>query len=234
MRTFNTFHILKPWLNSLADLIFPPLCSGCKNPLASDEKWLCLKCETKLPIAPYILENENPINTLLKGRLKLEFSSSFLLFTKDGIAQKLIHDLKYKGKTSIGEELGRMFGEELKAHITIPDAIIPIPLHPRKEKSRGYNQSSFIAKGLAKALGTKVDETLVTRIKENPSQTSLSRFDRWENVKDIFLCSKQTSYTYIWLVDDTLTTGSTIEACANAILKKNDVKLGIATLAFAY
>lgn len=234
MRTFNTYHILKPWLSSLSDLIFPRLCSGCKNPLASDEKWLCLLCETKLPIAPYLLQNDNPINALVKGRLKLEFSSSFLLFTKNGIAQKLIHELKYKGNTRVGEELGFMFGETLKGPIEVPDAIIPIPLHPKKEKLRGYNQSYFIAKGLANALQTKVDDTLVKRIKENQSQTRLSRFERWENVKDIFLCEGKTEYKYIWLIDDTLTTGSTIEACANAILKTNDVKLGIATLAFAY
>jgi ComF family protein len=234
MSTFNTNHILKPWLRSLSDLVFPPLCSGCKNPLSSDEKWLCLSCETKLPVAPYILQNDNPINALVKGRLKLHFSSSFLLFTKNGITQKLIHELKYKGNTAVGEELGYMFGEAIKNHVEIPDAIIPIPLHPKKEKLRGYNQSYFIAKGLAQSLHTKVDETLVKRVKENQSQTSLTRFERWENVKDIFLCEHSSNYKYIWMVDDTLTTGSTIESCANAILKTNDVKLGIATLAFAY
>jgi ComF family protein len=234
MRTFNTNHLFKPWLISLSNLIFPPLCSGCKNPLSSDEKWLCLSCETKLPVAPYLLQNDNPIKALLNERLKLHFSSSFLLFTKNGIAQKLIHELKYKDNTRVGEELGFMFGKALKGQIETPDAIIPIPLHPKKEKLRGYNQSYFIAKGLAKSLQTAVDETLVKRVKENQSQTSLSRFDRWENVKDIFLCERSSDYKYIWLIDDTLTTGSTIESCANAILKKNDVKLGIATLAFAY
>ena len=234
MRTFKPYLKFKPWLNSFVDLVFPPLCSGCNNPLLSDEKWLCLSCETKLPIAPYILQNDNPIKALLKGRLKLEFSSSFLLFTKNGMTQKLIHDLKYNDNTNVGEALGFMFGQTLNGNIEIPDAIIPIPLHPNKEKLRGYNQSYFIAKGLAEALRTKVDNTLVKRIKENPSQTTLSRYDRWENVKDIFLCETKTDYKYIWIVDDTLTTGSTLEACANAILKTNHVKLGIATLAFAY
>ena len=234
MRTFYTFQRFKPWLNSLLDLVFPPLCPGCSNLLLSDEKWLCLSCDTELPIAPYVLQKDNPVKTLLEGRLNLNFSSSFLLFSKNGVTQRLIHELKYKGNTGVGEELGFLFGEHIKGKVEIPDALVPIPLHPKKEKTRGYNQSYFIAKGLAKSLQTRVDTKLVSRVKENQSQTRLSRFDRWENVKDIFLCSKQTDYTYIWLVDDTLTTGSTIEACANAILKKNDIKLGIATLAFAY
>ncbi len=234
MRTFKTKHLFKPWLYSLSDLIFPPLCSGCENTLASDEKLLCLLCETKLPVAPYLLENDNPVNRLFKGRLKLQFSSSFLLFTKDGITQKLIHKLKYKSNTRIGEELGFMFGKALKNQIDVPDVIVPIPLHPKKAKQRGYNQSFFIAKGLAKALKTRVDKSIVKRVKENQSQTSLSRFERWENVKDIFLCDQIIDYKYIWIIDDTLTTGSTLESCANAILEVNDVKIGIATLAYAY
>ena len=133
MRTFNTYHILKPWLSSLSDLIFPRLCSGCKNPLASDEKWLCLSCETKLPIAPYLLQNDNPINALVKGRLKLEFSSSFLLFTKNGIAQKLIHELKYKGNTRVGEELGFLFGETLNGLLKFLMPSFPFPCIQKKK-----------------------------------------------------------------------------------------------------
>lgn len=233
MRILHTYQKFKPWLSSLSDLVFPPLCPSCKNPLISDENWLCLACEMRLPIAPFLLNNANPIHTLFKGRLNLEFGTSFLLFSKEGIAQHLIHALKYKDNTKIGVELGRLFGIHLKGKVDLPEALIPVPLHPNKEKKRGYNQSTFIAQGIGEVLKIPVNTTLVQRIKENPSQTKLTRFARWENVREIFSCSTKVPYKYVWIIDDTLTTGSTLEACALALQNKSNVKIGVATLAFA-
>ncbi|MCT4624127.1 MAG: hypothetical protein N4A46_10935 [Schleiferiaceae bacterium] len=233
MNTLTESINLKSWLTSLANLIFPQECPGCKNPLLSDELWLCLECELKLPIAPYLLHNENPITALVKGRLKIEFGTSFMIFTKDGLAQNLIHHLKYSGRTDIGEKLGVMFAKRLIGKVQTPDAILPVPLHPNKEKIRGYNQSWHIAKGMCKVFDIPIADSIVERIKENPSQTKLSRYNRWENVKDIFTSTRKHTYEYIWIVDDTLTTGSTLEACAMALLKNREIKIGIATLAYA-
>ncbi len=234
MFTFKGQQSIVNWLSSLSNLIFPPVCPGCKNPILTHEHWLCMSCEIKLPFTPYMLQNENPITALFKGRLNIEMGTSFLLFTKNGLSQNLIHELKYKNNTQVGEELGRLFGQQLLGHVALPDALIPIPLHPDKEKKRGYNQSYFIAKGLGAALNVPVDVTAVQRVIANPSQTKLGRFKRWENVKNIFACAEDIPYKYVWIIDDTVTTGSTLEACATAILKHKKVKIGIATLAYAY
>jgi len=234
MSSFYTQSQITKWFQSLYGLIFPAVCPGCQIPLLKSEAWLCINCETKLPYTPYLLQNENPITTLFKGRLNIEMGTSLLLFTKNGLAQNLIHQLKYKRNTQVGEELGSIFGQRLLGKVALPDALIPIPLHPDKEKKRGYNQSYHIAKGLGAALNVPVDVNAVQRVIANPSQTKLGRFKRWENVKDIFSCADKLPYKYVWIIDDTVTTGSTLEACATAILKKQELKIGIAALAYAY
>ena len=196
------------------------------------EDELCMSCEFELPVSPFLKHENNPVRQVFEGRIPLEFANSFLLFKKVGLSQKLIHQLKYKGNQNIGVHLGELFGEHLKGTTILPDALVPVPLHPDKEKLRGYNQSLCIAVGLGKALGVPVDDDLVFRTKKNISQTRLNRIERWQNVEGIFKRTpKPCPYKYVWIIDDTLTTGSTLEACA--VCFEDNVKIGIATLAYA-
>ena len=220
------------WIDSLTNLIYPKFCVGCHSLLLEYENVICLNCDTKLPIAPYIVHKENPVTSIFKGRVPIEFGSSFLVFNKGGLAQKLIHKLKYNDREDIGEFLGAKLGSYLSG-IEKPDMIIPIPLHHEKLISRGYNQSESIANGIGKVLNVPVDLDLIERTISNPSQTKLNRFNRWENVKGIFKLTRSTeNIKYVWLIDDTLTTGSTIESCASILVEKG-LKVGVLTLAYA-
>ena len=228
----RTFHSLIHWIDSITQLIYPRLCPACGKAVITNENFLCLECEWNLPLTPYFLHLDNPVSRVFEGRIPLEIGTSFLQFQGGGMAQKLLHRLKYKGETQIGAQLGYRMGLELR-HIPLPDALIPMPLHPTKKKKRGFNQSSCIARGMAQALDIPVREDLVRRIKANPSQTRLNRLERWNNVEGIFeLTELSEPIQYIWLIDDTLTTGSTLEACARPLIGKG-IKIGVITLAYA-
>lgn len=151
--------------------------------------------------------------------------------------QKVVHELKYKNNPGIGLLMGSLFGNDIKDSDPIReiDLIIPIPLHPKRQKQRGYNQSEEIAKGIAEQIGIDLNTTTLVRTVNNPSQTRNNRIERWKNVEDIFsvidvniLVNK-----HILLVDDVITTGSTIEACAKELLKCEGIKISIASLAIA-
>ena len=220
------------WLISLANLIYPEVCQGCQSVLLEQEEWLCLQCESDFPLSPFLLHNENPVTSLFRGRMKLEFGTSFMTFSKGGLAQKLMHKIKYKGRKDLAYKLGQRFGESLQT-VKKPDALVPVPLHPKKLKKRGFNQSDHIALGLSDSLGIPMRNDLISRNTANKSQTRLNRSDRWLNVRGIFdWCGKPFEGNYIWLVDDTLTTGSTLESCA-AAFQERKIRVGVITLAYA-
>lgn len=227
---------MKRYLQSFIDLLFPKACVGCNTPLLREEPFLCTRCELELPINPEINQLKNEVKDVFSGRLPLLWANAFLHFSKNGITQSLIHALKYKDREDLGYELGLRFGTHIKSIIPeIPDLIIPVPLHPKKQKSRGYNQCQSIAAGLAQALGTKVENRVISRTVSNRSQTRLNRAKRWKNVQGIFSLSNPDSVVqnHILLIDDTLTTGATLESCGLELLKAEGVKLSIATLAYA-
>lgn len=223
--------MLIKYFQSLVNLIYPTVCICCNGVLLAHETTLCNYCELTLPVTPYINQNNNSISAIFKGRIHLNFATSFLLFHKSGQVQKLIHALKYKNRPDIGELLGDLFAQHLSNEV-IPDALIPVPLHPDKQKERGYNQSLHIALGMAETMGIPVLDNIIVRNTKNPSQTTLNRADRWNNVQSIFTRTEEViNVNYVWIIDDTLTTGSTIEACARCI--ENEVQVGVATLAYA-
>jgi ComF family protein len=170
----------------------------------------------------------------LHGRFPFEYAVALYYFSKEGGVQNLLHELKYKGKTEIGFHLGEILGKKItESDLVKPDVIIPLPLFWKKEKQRGYNQSQFFAEGLSAELQIPVASNAIKRIRESESQTRKSRFDRIENVEHIFQLkdNHQIDNKHILLVDDVLTTGATIEACADAILQAKNVRLSIATIA---
>jgi len=198
---------------------------------------MCLLCESRLPTTDYIKDPENPVARIFWGRVELEGASSLFRFEKGSKYQALLHGLKYKGEKKIGTFLGRMLGAEiLGTAFGKTDFIIPVPLHRKKEKSRGYNQSELIAKGISIVTGITVLNTLIYRQVNTSSQTQKGRFERWKNMENVFALS-DFSDTYqdqsFLLVDDVVTTGSTLEACASCLKTIQGSKVYILTIACA-
>jgi ComF family protein len=228
---------IRIWLNDILNLFYPHNCHACGDALSTQENIICLLCESKLPRTGFHMHADNPIARVFWGRVKLEDATSFLFFNKGGHVQELMHALKYKGKKETGVHLGKLFGLDLKnspsyQHI---DTIIPVPLHPKKLHKRGFNQSYTIAKGIGKVLDAEIDRTNLIRIVNTESQTKKSRYNRWENVKGVFgvINENQLKDKHILLVDDVLTTGATLEACASVLLDIENTKVSVATLAYA-
>ena len=180
---------------------------------------------------------ENPVEQVFWGRVEIIAATAYFFFEKESRFAKIIHQLKYHGKKEIGIEMGRIFGAELKdsSRFNEVDLIIPVPLHWKKQKKRGYNQSEFIALGIAETMGKSIDTYTLYKAIETETQTRKTRYERWENVENIFRLTSADKITgkHILLVDDVITTGATLESCATTLLKENNTKVSIATLAMA-
>ena len=215
---------------------FPDLCVACKQILNRQEKVLCTHCLYHMPRTEFHKDPENPVSQLFWGRVKIEHAGSFFYFNKGSAYQPLIHKLKYGGRSDIGIEMGKAFGAELrKSPFAIADMIIPVPLHPKKLKIRGYNQSEMIAKGLSMSLKLPVSNEILIRSESTDTQTRKSRFERFRNVEGKFLVASEELLEgkHVILADDVVTTGSTLESCAIAILGAKNTKVSILTLAVA-
>jgi len=198
---------------------------------------LCLHCLNNLPKTDLHLYQENMIMDVFAGRLLLAKATSFLYFTQTGMVQELLHELKYRNNKELGIYLGKLMGLELENQDWFEgiEAIVPVPLHFKKEYSRGYNQSGLLADGLSEACGKPAWHRLLLRTRNTDSQTKKNRIERWENVKDVFeIGSSKAGVKHILLVDDVLTTGATLEACGRTLMKSYpELKLSVLTLAVA-
>lgn len=226
-----------PMLYYLTELLFPQLCVVCGDKLIEQEKWICLHCLHHIPRTNFHREPENPVAQLFYGRVQIEFATSFFYFSKGSKYQTLLHNLKYKGMKELGEEIGKHFGIDLlqSPDFSSVDVICPVPLHPQKEKKRGYNQSWWIASGMALQMQKELSDDNLKRVTATETQTRKSRFERWTNVEGIFELSDPDAFSgkHILLIDDVVTTGSTLEACAQTIISTTDARVSIATLATA-
>jgi len=222
-------------IDDFISLIFPRICAACGNPLLKKETIICLSCEYHLPRTNYHLYSENPVNQILLGRIPLENCAAFLHFNKGNIVQKLIHQLKYKGRKDIGIYLGKQYGLDLKSSLLFQSVqiIIPVPLHTKRMKQRGYNQSEQFAIGLGETMNILVHTNALFRNKETETQTKKSRFLRWKNVKEVFMVSdiKSLEMKHILLVDDVITTGATIESCVNTLLQVPGIRISVVAIA---
>ena len=225
------------WIDGLIGLLYPRLCPACEENALPRESLICLQCHCELPYTEQHLEVDNAFTERFWGRVPLESGAAMLHFVKGGRVQALMHQLKYGGNQEVGIRLGIMFGETLRNTPLFDsiDLIIPIPLHPRRQRQRGYNQSACIAAGLSQGIGVTYGEQYLRRVAYTNTQTKKSRMGRFDNVSTAFQVRKaeQLEGKHILLVDDVLTTGATLEAAALQLLEVPGLKLSMATLAIA-
>jgi ComF family protein len=221
-------------LNDFVNLFYPRLCILCQNPLIENEH-ICLDCLCNLPETNYYKNRNNPVRALFAGFPQVNDVTAFLFFEQDGKAQQLIHSLKYYGNKSLAEFLGCIAAYRLKEYgfFASVDTIIPIPLHPQKEKRRGYNQSALIAKGISSVYRCDIDTAAIKRVADTESQTHKSVYERHVNVERIFRLANMESLSgkHILLVDDVITTGATTAACIKTLSEIPEIKISIFSLA---
>ena len=223
---------------SLINLFFPPVCAGCHSFLLSNESVICTHCRHNLPLSQHHLNPENEAFKKFYGRIPVEYASAMLYFHKKGIVQEMIHNLKYKGQQEIGTLLGNWYADDLKniALFQSIDAIIPVPLHKRKERERGYNQLTNFGNALSKELGIGYNSKLLVRKSYSKTQSKKSFLNRSEGIETVFdvVFSDKDYNKHFLLIDDVITTGSTLEACSRALLKIPGAKISIVCMAMAH
>lgn len=221
----------------LINLFYPKDCKICGRILVKNENTLCLACIHELPITNYSWDNENPVKKVFYGRAEIENATSLLIFNKKGVVQKLIHQLKYKGQKEIGLFLGQWMGKEINKSINHEkvDVVVPVPLHKKKLKTRGFNQVEDFGKEIAAELNIPYLDNVLLKTSLSSSQTLKGRLARWGEIEETFVLSKPESITgkHILLVDDLITTGATLEACVHVLQQAKNVRISIATMAIA-
>ncbi len=229
--------VLNDLLDDFLSILFPRICYGCGNHLMRNENVICVECRVLIPQTGYHTMPGNPVAQLFWGRCLVERAAAFSFYNRGSRIRKLIHALKYKGVKEIGTELGFIYGSSLKSSGFLDgiDLIIPVPLHTSKQRSRGFNQSLVISEGLSSVTGIGLDSGALVRPVKTQTQTKRSRYERWTNVDGIFTVTAPERLTgkHILLVDDVITTGSTVEACVNELLKTDGVKISVISLAYA-
>jgi ComF family protein len=222
---------------SVLQLFFPHVCSGCGNDILSRESSLCMRCMAAMPETNFDIYPGNPVEKIFFGRLPLVCATAQFYFTKESLMQHLMHQFKYKGNKELGLQLGKIMGDRLKesGRFDSVNALIPLPLFPVKERKRGYNQATVLCKGMQESMGIPVIETAIIRPQHTETQTKKGRIERWKNIEGKFVLFNQDTIKnkHLLLVDDVITTGATLEACGTELLKAPGVTLSIATLCIA-
>ena len=224
----------------LLSLLFPESCYACDGAMARGEKFICTGCSIKLPYTNFHVHGATELNPLQRrfwGKVPVRYAFSYLHFMPKGRVQRLLHRLKYKGAQELGEHLGQRYGSLLSDHHYQEqfDLIMPVPLHKHKLRRRGYNQSESFARGLAGSMGLPYNVKALARTMDTSSQTRKNRLDRWQNVEQVFLVEhpEEVQNKRVLLVDDVITTGATLEACAIALLEAGAAEVSVVTIAAA-
>jgi ComF family protein len=224
-------------LNDFLSLVYPSFCEACKQSLVKGEEIICTNCIADLPRLNYHLYKENPLYTKLRGRAPIDFATAFLLFRKKGAVQRLLHSLKYRDRPDIGTKLGRVYAHELMRTKCLSeiDVIVPVPLHESRQRQRGYNQSEYWANGLGEIFSVPVDSTIMERMQRTETQTRRTKLRRWENVQESFTVEfpEKVVGKNVLLVDDIVTTGATLEACAKSLIKSGSKSISLVCIAAA-
>ena len=229
--------LFKEIFRDFVSLIYPNCCLACANSLIKGEKLICTRCISQMPQTNYHQDDFNPLKARLSSRIQLCHAMALFKFSKSGKVQSLLHALKYKNQPELGIHLGVMYGHRLaeSSLANAFDIIIPVPLHRSRKRKRGYNQSAKFAEGMSQSLKIPFSDNIVERIIKTETQTRKSKLNRWENISDVFRVKNidAVQNKSILLVDDVVTTGSTLEACANCLLQVGCTRLSIACIAEA-
>ena len=222
-------------LNDINTIMMPSLCFGCNVRLYRGEQHLCTVCRNQLPLTEYNFTEENAVDRIFYGRIRIEKAAAMLYYRETGIVKNLIHYLKYKNQKPIGIFLGDWYGLLLKEEAVLQDIdmVVPVPLHRKKLRQRGYNQVSGFAKRIAYHLNSEYEENVLLKTANSKTQTKKNRFSRWFGKQQLYTLSdaEAVSNKRILLVDDVITTGATLEACAAALQQGTNTKIYIATMA---
>lgn len=222
-------------INEIHNILLPMVCFGCNAQLSRGESVLCTVCRHELPLTEYNFTDENPVDRIFYGRIPIEKAASFVFFAKNGIVKNLLHNLKYKNQECIGTFLGDWYGAVLEKEKGLKsiDIVIPVPMHPKKERKRGYNQVTSFAQQIATAIGATYRDDILLKKINTKTQTKKDRQLRWENTKDVFTLNQASlhGFTHVLLVDDVITTGATMEACAKTLLQIKGLKVSLLSMA---
>lgn len=223
-------------VNDINTILIPQVCFGCNAHLIRGENLICTVCRNDLPLTDYTFNEENPVDRIFYGRINIKKTSSFLFFSENSIVQQLIHHLKYRNQEQIGVFLGDWFGQTLKDNRElhkIVDIVVPVPLHRKKLRRRGYNQVAEFAKRLAHHIDADYVDNLLVKTANTRAQTTKGRIGRWQADKALYTisdvdCLKNKT---VLLVDDVITTGATMEICAKTLTEATEITLYIASMA---
>lgn len=228
--------LLSQLWSDFMQLVFPSVCGGCKSALLAGEDMVCTTCRLGFPLTHFHqMPADNPMFDKFKGRIPIVHASAFMHFSDDGIVQSLAHEVKYKGFRELGVQLGRWYAHQLATTDISSrfDCLIPVPLHRERQKRRGYNQAACFAQGISEITGIPLREDVVFRSKATISQVRMEREQRVANTNNAFqlLPNTQAEGLRVLLVDDVITTGATIEACAAPLIKGGCEAIGVLALA---
>jgi competence protein ComFC len=217
-------------------LFYPNICANCNVQLLQNEKVICTFCRHDLPLTNFQSYTINKVSRIFSGRITIEKAYSLLFLRKQGITKNLIHDLKYKGNEEVGVFFGNWIGEIVAKNkeFSTVDFIVPVPIHAKKKKIRGYNQVTKFGECLSMHLKVPLNEAILIRQSATKTQTLKSRFERFNDLESKF-SAKNTSIfkeKHILIIDDVITTGATLEACAQELLKTPGIKISILTMSY--
>ncbi len=226
---------MKP-IRDIFELFFPKLCLHCEEQMHSNEEYVCLQCRFELPLANFSNQKGNDLEKTFYGRIHIDFATSLLMYQRKGITQHLIHQLKYKGKEELGTFFGSWLATELQTSERCPqfDFIVPVPLHAKKLKTRGYNQVTKFGQKIAETLEVPYNSSVLMRKLDSKTQTSKLRIERFKDLQEKFFITDTLQFEnkHVLLVDDVVTTGATVEACIMKLQKIKGIKVSLATIAF--
>ena len=223
-------------LKDLFYLFYPNICANCNEQLLQNEKVICTFCRHDLPLTNFKSYTRNKVSSIFSGRITIEKAYALLFFRKQGITKNLIHDLKYKGNESVGVFFGNWIGEIVvkNKEFSTVDFIVPVPIHAKKKKIRGYNQVTKFGECLSMHLKVPLNEDILIRQSATKTQTLKSRFERFNDLESKLLARNTSIFKekHILIIDDIITTGATLEACAKELLKTPGIKISILTMAY--